>query len=134
MTFIRTLLKTSVDTGRQLLARPLSGVTDAAPAQGVMVPICSLGPEQRPRILQHLLALSPSDRYLRFGYAANDEQVQAYVDGLNFERDEIFGIFNSRLEIVAMAHLALHLKEGAQACAEFVVSVQHRSRGRGSTI
>jgi GNAT superfamily N-acetyltransferase len=131
MTFIRTLLKTSVDTGRQLLARPLSGVTDAAPAQGVMVPICSLGPEQRPRILQHLLALSPSDRYLRFGYAANDEQVQAYVDGLNFERDEIFGIFNSRLEIVAMAHLALHLKEGAQACAEFGVSVQHRSRGRG---
>lgn len=29
-----------------------------------------------------------------FGYAANDEQVRRYVSGLDFERDEIFGIYN----------------------------------------
>ena len=131
MTLIRTLLKTSLDTGRQILTGPLSGAVDVAPTQGVMVPICSLGPEQRPRILDHLLALDPQDRYLRFGYAANDEQIQRYVDGLHFERDEIFGIFNSRLDIVAMAHLALNLESGTEACAEFGVSVQKRSRGRG---
>jgi len=131
MTLIRTLLKTSLDAGRQILTGPLSGAVDVAPTQGVMVPICSLGPEQRPRILQHLLALDPQDRYLRFGYAANDEQIQRYVDGLHFERDEIFGIFNSRLDIVAMAHLALNLESGTEACEEFGVSVQKRSRGRG---
>ena len=131
MTLIRTLLKTSLDTGRQILTGPLSGAVDVAPTQGVMVPICSLGPEQRPRILHHLLALDPQDRYLRFGYAASDEQIQRYVDSLHFERDEIFGIFNSRLDIVAMAHLALNLESGAEACAEFGVSVQKRSRGRG---
>ena len=131
MTLIRTLLKTSLDTGRQILTGPLSGAVDVTPTQGVMVPICSLGPEQRPRILHHLLALDPQDRYLRFGYAANDEQIQRYVDGLHFERDEIFGIFNSRLDIVAMAHLALNLASGTEACAEFGVSVQKRSRGRG---
>ena len=46
------------------------------------------------------------DRYLRFGYAATDEQIERYVDGLDFERDEIFGIYNRRLELIAMAHLA----------------------------
>ena len=39
------------------------------------------------------------DRYLRFGYAATDEQIQRYVDGLDFDRDEIFGIYNRRLEL-----------------------------------
>jgi hypothetical protein len=36
------------------------------------------------------------DRYLRFGYPANDEQIRRYVDQLNFDRDELFGIFNRR--------------------------------------
>jgi hypothetical protein len=55
---------------------------------------------------EHLLALPPPDRYLRFGYAASDEQIGRYVDQLNFERDELFGIFNRKLELIAMAHLA----------------------------
>ena len=71
-----------------------------------MVPIRSIGPRERDRIAQHLLALAQHDRYLRFGYAASDEQVQRYVDGLDFERDELFGIYNRRLELIAMAHLA----------------------------
>ena len=29
-----------------------------------------------------------------------------YVDMLDFEHDEVFGIFNRRLELIAMAHLA----------------------------
>lgn len=63
----------------------------------------------KPRILKHLLALKPEDRYLRFGYPATDEQIARYVTGLNFERDEIFGVFNRRLELVAMAHLAFSI-------------------------
>lgn len=97
----------------------------------VIVPIRSLGPGHRDRIAAHLLALEEQDRYLRFGYAANDEQIRRYVDQLDFDRDEIFGIYNRKLELIAMAHLAFLQEAGAPACAEFGVSVLRKARGRG---
>ncbi|MCG2591606.1 GNAT family N-acetyltransferase [Ramlibacter sp. XY19] len=96
-----------------------------------IVPIRSLGAGQRERILKHLLALDAQDRYLRFGYAATDEHVQRYVEQLDFERDEVFGIFNRRLELIAMAHLAFIPEPGATPGAEFGVSVLKKARGRG---
>ena len=45
---------------------------EPAKAQPVVVPIRSLGPSHRDRIEKHLLDLDEHDRYLRFGYAAND--------------------------------------------------------------
>jgi RimJ/RimL family protein N-acetyltransferase len=96
-----------------------------------MVPIRSLGPAHSERIAMHLLALSPVDRYLRFGYAANEAQIRRYVNGLNFERDDIFGIYNRRLELIAMAHLALSTDPQLKSCAEFGVSVLQGVRGRG---
>ena len=72
----------------------------------LMVPIRTLGEHHRERVKQHLLQLAPADRYLRFGYQANDAQVSHYAEQLNFARDEIFGIFNRELELVAMAHVA----------------------------
>jgi RimJ/RimL family protein N-acetyltransferase len=103
-----------------------------APRKAGLVPIRSLGAGHRRRIAAHLLALDEQDRYLRFGYAANDEQIRRYVDGLDFERDDIFGVFNRKLELIAMAHLAfLRHEEGAPAGAEFGVSVLKKARGRG---
>lgn len=96
-----------------------------------MVPIRSLGPAHSERIATHLLALSPDDRYLRFGYAANDGQIRRYVNGLDFKRDDIFGIYNRRLELIAMAHLALSTDPQLKSCAEFGVSVLQKARGRG---
>lgn len=97
-----------------------------------IVPIRSLGPGHRARIAAHLLALDGQDRYLRFGYAATDEQIQRYVDRLDFERDEIFGIFNRGLELLAMSHLAfLPHEPGTPPGAEFGVSVLGKARGRG---
>lgn len=99
------------------------------------VPIRSLAERHRGRISQHLLSLNESDRYLRFGFPATDEQVGRYVGTLNFERDEVFGIFNRRLELIAMAHLAYlppsETQPPAPATAEFGVSVMKRARGRG---
>ncbi|MDP1684056.1 GNAT family N-acetyltransferase [Hydrogenophaga sp.] len=103
----------------------------AFPSSSVVVPIRSIGPGQRDRILAHLLALEPHDRYLRFGYAANNEQITRYVDGLNFERDELFGIFNRKLDLIAMAHLAFSIDPQYVSCAEFGVSVAKGARGRG---
>lgn len=94
------------------------------------VPIRSLGPRHRPKIQAHLLSLDAGDRYLRFGYAASDAQVANYVGLMDFERDEVFGICNRRLELVAVAHLA-HMLDSAPLAAEFGVSVQSRARGRG---
>lgn len=91
----------------------------------------SLGPRHRDRITAHLLALDAPDRYLRFGYAANDAQVERYVAQLDFERDDIFGIFNRRLELIAMAHLAVAQHPQHAHCAEFGVSVLKSARGRG---
>ncbi len=126
-----------------------------SPAKPI-VPIRSLGPAHRERVAQHLLALSPEDRYLRFGYGAGDAQIRRYVDGLAFGRDEVFGIVNRRLELLAMAHLA-YLDDAPRAVpasaaplvaapgplaalpatparaprAEFGVSVLPHARGRG---
>ena len=97
----------------------------------VVVPIRSIGPHHGERIICHLLALNAQDRYLRFGYAASDEQIKRYIDGLDFQRDEIFGIYNRKLELIAMAHLALSSDPDLQSCAEFGVSVQGHARGRG---
>ena len=101
------------------------------PSTPLMVPIRSLGPSYRERITAHLLKLEPADRYLRFGYAANDEQIRRYAEQLDFSRDEIFGIYNRRLELIAMAHLAFSEHPEHKHCAEFGVSVLKQARGRG---
>lgn len=105
--------------------------TDPTPRAPALVPIREVGVRYRPQILWHLLALDARDRYLRFGYAAGDEQVRRYVEGLDFERDQVFAIFNRKLELIAMAHLA-HPDFMAEAGhAEFGVSVAAHARGRG---
>lgn len=95
------------------------------------VPIRSLSSRHKPRIARHLRALPAQDRYLRFGYAATDEQIDRYVAGLNFKRDEIFGVFNRRLDLVALAHLAYSVDPQWATCAEFGVSVSSHQRGKG---
>jgi RimJ/RimL family protein N-acetyltransferase len=97
------------------------------------IPIRSLSERHRPRILAHLMALPEADRYLRFGYAASDAQLAHYTDLIDFSHDEVFGIFNRRLELVAMAHLAMlpQTAKAAHAEAEFGVSVIAKARGRG---
>jgi RimJ/RimL family protein N-acetyltransferase len=96
------------------------------------VPIRSLTQRHRGRILTHLLQLGERDRYLRFGYLAADEQVRRYVERIDFARDEVFGIFNRRLELIAVAHLAyLSADANGTRSAEFGVSVHERARGRG---
>lgn len=137
MTATKDWLKASWGAGIDLL-HPVSDRTSGdAPTPRelvktpVVVPIRSLGPAYRERIAAHLLALDDSDRYLRFGYHANEDQINRYVAQLNFERDEIFGIYNRHLELIAMAHVAFANDPQHQQCAEFGVSVLKKARGRG---
>ena len=98
------------------------------------IPIRSLGARQRERVASHLMALADGDRYLRFGYPATDAQISKYVDSMDFERDEVFGIFNRRLELIAVAHLAhpvATVGTRRPPMSEFGVSVLPKARGRG---
>ncbi|MDR7150732.1 RimJ/RimL family protein N-acetyltransferase [Hydrogenophaga palleronii] len=113
----------------------LTGAAGAPPEPAkqktAVVPIRSIGPAQVDRVVEHLLALEPHDRYLRFGYAASDEHIRRYVDQINFDRDELFGIFNRKLDLIALAHLAFSVDPQYNSCAEFGVSVAKAARGRG---
>lgn len=96
------------------------------------VPIRTLGQRHRTRVVEHLLALDQEGRSLRFGHLASDERIRHYAEQLDFARDLVFGIFDRRLRLVAMAHLAFD-SAGAlvgRSC-EFGVSVLEHQRGRG---
>ncbi len=93
----------------------------------------------------HLHALSERDRYFRFGFAATDAHIQSYIDGLNFERDHLYGIYNRQALLVAVAHVAnisepnhapLSFGLGFSQKAEFGVSVllDYRSKGYGGRL
>ncbi len=92
------------------------------------LPVRQLHARHRPRLVQHLLSLSAADRRLRFGHVPSDDQISHYVEQLDFSRDQVFGVFNHQLHLVAMAHLAF---EPNSPVAEFGVSVQPHLRGRG---
>jgi GNAT superfamily N-acetyltransferase len=96
-----------------------------------LVPIRSLGANHRERISHHLLSLNPRDRYLRFGYKASDQLINRYVAELDFERDEILGIYDRSLQLIAVAHLAYATGDSVDTGAEFGVSVLPHARGRG---
>jgi RimJ/RimL family protein N-acetyltransferase len=131
MTLYQTLTQTTLKASRQWRGSLGLANENKEGGESVLIPICALNVSHLPKIKKHLLALSAQDRYLRFGYAANDEQIQRYVDGLNFQRDEIYGIFNRHLDIVAMAHLAIIKEPDRTSKAEFGVSVKATARGRG---
>lgn len=103
---------------------------DSHAARG-WVPVRSLDAGKRGRLAEHLLALDERSRYLRFGYPASDEQIVRYVAGIDFDRDDVFGIHNRRLELAGFAHLAYGGAYRGEPAAEFGVSVLPRYRGRG---
>ena len=115
-------------------AAPAAAATAPDDTSRSWVPIRSLSPRHRQRIGAHLALLDERSRYLRFGFQATDSQMVRYVDTIDFEHDEAFGIFNRRLELIAMAHLAYRpadVPRGQAAAAEFGVSVLPQARRRG---
>jgi GNAT superfamily N-acetyltransferase len=97
----------------------------------LVLPVVELTPDHRAMMQEHLQALSVHDRTYRFGFPASDSHVSRYVAELDFNRDELFGIFNRKLELIALAHLAYATDAKCLSCAEFGVSVSEHARGRG---
>jgi RimJ/RimL family protein N-acetyltransferase len=86
----------------------------------------------RERIRAHLIALCEDDRLLRFGMIVTDSVISDYVDSINFARDSVFAVFDEKLEILGMAHLAYQpVAKNGSVTAEFGVSVSEEGRGFG---
>jgi GNAT superfamily N-acetyltransferase len=90
------------------------------------IPVQRLGSQAGEAYLQHLLALPPEDVRLRFGSAQSAETIAAYVRHIDFDRDEVFGVYGDGLVLVGAAHLVL-----ADRQAELGVSVLPGQRGKG---
>jgi len=97
-----------------------------SPVQGTAVQ--RLNSRYRDDIARHLLQLPPEDRRLRFGHQIRDAAVSAYVAGIDFARDRVFGIQSADLDLVGVAHLAL---EPVKQVAELGLSVHPAARVRG---
>jgi RimJ/RimL family protein N-acetyltransferase len=96
------------------------------PVPGIAVQ--RLNPRYRDDIARHLLQLPAEDRRLRFGHQIRDAAVSAYVAGIDFARDRVFGIQSADLDLVGVAHLAL---EPVKQVAELGLSVHPSARVRG---
>jgi GNAT superfamily N-acetyltransferase len=103
------------------------------------VRVKQLSARDRRRVLKHFLALDANDRLLRFGSQLSDERIAHYVDGIDFERDTVYGVHNFAFRVVAVGHLAFAPREQAPgkaatskaSVAEFGVSVSGSARGLG---
>jgi GNAT superfamily N-acetyltransferase len=94
----------------------------------------------RRRLLMHFLALSNEDRLLRFGTALPDELITRYVQHVDFSRDTVLGVYDAKLRLVGVGHLAFAPREARplvasatskERIAEFGVSVSESARGMG---
>ena len=85
----------------------------------------------RGTLVAHFLALPMKDRCLRFGAALAPGVIAAYVDGIDFDHDAVFGVHDDRLELVGVAHLAC---EDDRAEVGLSVLPAHRRRGLGGAL
>jgi GNAT superfamily N-acetyltransferase len=90
------------------------------------IPVQRLGAIARRQYLEHLLMLPPEDVRLRFGATLASAGIATYVNGIDFDRDEVFGIHGDGLALIGAAHLGF-----SGDAAELGVSVLSDHRGRG---
>jgi GNAT superfamily N-acetyltransferase len=102
------------------------------------IPVKALSERDRRRMLRHFLSLERSDRILRFGSYMGDEQITKYVEGIDFQRDMVFGVYNRVFRLAAVGHLAFAPRQAGSEgktdkdrVAEFGVSVLKSARGLG---
>jgi GNAT superfamily N-acetyltransferase len=96
-----------------------------------MTTVQRLTQSARPGLAGHFLKLSTEDRRLRFGSSLSADGIVQYVDRMDFDRDAVFGVHDSSLDLVSVAHLAFQ-----DDYAERGLSVLdgHRGQGVGSSL
>lgn len=121
-------------------ARDTEIASQQAPQRKPWVLVKELSKRARRRLRKHFLELDEHDRLLRFGSVLPDELIIKYVEGIDFERDTVFGVYDSHLKLVGVGHLAfapraalpnLAANTTRERVAEFGVSVSAAARGMG---
>ncbi|PUA18397.1 GNAT family N-acetyltransferase [Glaciimonas sp. PCH181] len=116
---------------------PIKPIT---PLQIPTIFVKELSRHARKRLLRHFLALDSGDRLLRFGSVLPDQLVARYVENLDFSRDTVFGVYDRKLRLLGVGHLAFAPREALpsmraattkERVAEFGVSVSAIARGMG---
>ena len=80
---------------------------------------------------RHFDALADDDVRLRFGHLIGTDARHAYVDGIAFERDAVFGVYADDLTLLGVAHLAC---TGGTAELGLSVLAAYRGHGIGSAL
>jgi len=119
------------------LKQALSALAEASDKPMILVK--ELSPRARRHLLRHFLALEEKDRLLRFGSKLSDELVTRYVEHIDFSRDTIFGVYDRKMRLLGVGHLAFAPREASPVSgatlkarvAEFGVSVSAAARGMG---
>ncbi|MCW5299478.1 GNAT family N-acetyltransferase [Herbaspirillum lusitanum] len=119
------------------LKQTLSALAEASDKPMILVK--ELSPRARRHLLRHFLALEEKDRLLRFGSKLSDELVTRYVENIDFSRDTIFGVYDRKMRLLGVGHLAFAPREASPVSgatlkarvAEFGVSVSAAARGMG---
>ncbi len=122
------------DVMPDMLTAPVGPVE---PREHAAIRVKAVPERDRRRLLMHFLDLGDSDRLLRFGSILPDELITRYVQHLDFNRDTVFGVYDDKLHLVGVGHLAFAPREGlprsqeGERAAEFGVSVAESARGLG---
>ncbi|AMO97481.1 acetyltransferase family protein [Collimonas fungivorans] len=113
---------------------------DKSKASRPTIFVKELSRRARRRLLRHFLALSSGDRLLRFGSVLSDELLSRYVENIDFSRDTVFGVYDRKLRLLGVGHLAfapraalpsVSASTSKERIAEFGVSVAASARGMG---
>src|SRR6266567_95876 len=94
-------------------------------------PVIELSRRDRWAIERHFLALDREDRRLRFGTPSSDDWIRSYLEGIDFGRDSVFGVFDKAWQLIGVAHLGR-----TPEAVEVGLSVlpAHRNLGIGSSL
>jgi GNAT superfamily N-acetyltransferase len=90
-----------------------------------------LGERDRSAVRAHFVALPADDRRLRFGSTLATGTIVDYVEGIDFARDALLGLYDPNGRLIGVAHVALGDDD-----AELGISIlpEHRRRGAGSAL
>jgi GNAT superfamily N-acetyltransferase len=95
------------------------------------IPVQRLGANAASYYIEHLLVLPPEDIRLRFGAMVSPGTIAKYVDDIDFDTDEVFGIHGDGMALIGAAHLAF---DGEAAELGVSVLPGHRERGVGAAL
>ena len=82
--------------------------------------------EHAAAIKSHIIHMSASDKYLRFGYAAPDEQISVYIDNTFKNINSVWLIAKQNSQVVGTLHIAF-----SGLMAEFGLTVDSKLRNSG---